>query len=96
MIIMLVGNKTDLAGSRKVTFEEGRGMAKEGGLLFAECSAKEGHHIKDVFKTLAAALPDPSTTVPPSDKHMIDVKLNPNAAGAGSAGEDAAGGCGSC
>ncbi len=97
VVIMLVGNKTDLSGSRKVTLEEGQALAKEHSVLFTECSAKEGHHIKHVFKTLAAALPDPAAAPAPSDTQMIDVKLNPNASGAASgAGTTAEGGCGNC
>lgn len=97
VVIMLVGNKTDLSGGRKVSMEDGQALAKEQGVLFAECSAKEGHHIKHVFKTLAAALPDPATAPAPTDTQMIDVKLNPNASGAaGGAGAQADGGCGNC
>lgn len=97
VVIMLVGNKTDLSGSRKVSIEDGQALAKEQGVLFAECSAKEGHHIKHVFKTLAAALPDPATAPVPTDTQMIDVKLNPNASGgAGGGGNAADGGCGNC
>lgn len=40
MVIMLVGNKTDLEHKRKVSKEEGEQFARDHGLLFIETSAK--------------------------------------------------------
>ncbi|KAF4673601.1 Ras- protein Rab6 [Perkinsus chesapeaki] len=57
VIIMLVGNKTDLADKRQVSTEEGEQKAKEQGVMFIECSAKAGYNIKALFRKLAAALP---------------------------------------
>jgi len=57
VIIMLVGNKYDLAEKRAVTFEEGEGKAKEHDLMFIETSAKLGHNIKALFRKVASALP---------------------------------------
>merc|ERR1712157_79965 len=42
VVIMLVGNKTDLHERREVTTEEGRVAAEEEGVLFIETSAKIG------------------------------------------------------
>ncbi len=57
VIIMLVGNKYDLAEKRNVTFEEGEAKAKEHDLMFIETSAKLGHNIKALFRKVASALP---------------------------------------
>lgn len=46
---MLVGNKLDLAASRKTSREMGEEYAKEEGLLFAEASAKSGDGVEDLF-----------------------------------------------
>ncbi|ORE07861.1 rab protein 6 [Rhizopus microsporus var. microsporus] len=57
VIIVLVGNKTDLSDKREVTFEEGEKKASDCGILFIETSAKAGHNVKALFKRIAQALP---------------------------------------
>eukprot|EP00695_Tsukubamonas_globosa_P000370 TRINITY_DN1270_c0_g1_i1.p1 TRINITY_DN1270_c0_g1~~TRINITY_DN1270_c0_g1_i1.p1 ORF type:complete len:206 (-),score=34.62 TRINITY_DN1270_c0_g1_i1:80-697(-) len=42
VIIVLVGNKTDLSDKRQVSIEEGEAKAKELGVMFVETSAKAG------------------------------------------------------
>jgi len=49
VVIMLVGNKTDLTDKRRVSMEQGERRAKELGVLFIESSAKTGHNVKQVF-----------------------------------------------
>ncbi|KAK2980253.1 hypothetical protein RJ640_008921 [Escallonia rubra] len=46
VIIVLVGNKTDLVDKRQVSIEEGDGKAREFGVMFIETSAKAGFNIK--------------------------------------------------
>ncbi|KAA0187352.1 GTP-binding protein ryh1 [Fasciolopsis buskii] len=48
VIIMLVGNKTDLSEKRKVTTEEGERLAKDLNVMFIETSAKTGYNVKVV------------------------------------------------
>ncbi|KAG1454162.1 hypothetical protein G6F46_009335 [Rhizopus delemar] len=57
VIIVLVGNKTDLSDKREVTLEEGEKKASDTGVLFIETSAKAGHNVKSLFKRIALALP---------------------------------------
>ncbi|KAG0742124.1 hypothetical protein G6F57_009799 [Rhizopus arrhizus] len=57
VIIVLVGNKTDLNDKREVTLEEGEKKASDSGVLFIETSAKAGHNVKSLFKRIALALP---------------------------------------
>lgn len=57
VIIMLVGNKTDLVERREVSVEEGDSRAREAGVMFIETSAKAGFNIKALFRKIAAALP---------------------------------------
>lgn len=52
VIIVLVGNKTDLRDNRVVTVDEGEAKAKELGVLFMETSAKAGYNVKGLFKRL--------------------------------------------
>uniref|UniRef100_A0A3B1J4C3 RAB6B, member RAS oncogene family b n=1 Tax=Astyanax mexicanus TaxID=7994 RepID=A0A3B1J4C3_ASTMX len=57
VIIMLVGNKTDLEEKRQITIEEGEQRAKELNVMFIETSAKTGSNVKQLFRRVAAALP---------------------------------------
>lgn len=57
VIIVLVGNKTDLTDLRRVATEEGENKAASEGVMFIESSAKMGFNIKQLFKKLAVALP---------------------------------------
>lgn len=58
VIIVLVGNKTDLASSRVVSAAEIESHANEQDIMFIETSAKEGFNIKLLFRRLATALPN--------------------------------------
>merc|ERR1719197_1838912 len=57
VIIVLVGNKTDLSDRRQVSIEEGEDKANKEGIMFIESSAKMSHNIKQLFRQLAQALP---------------------------------------
>lgn len=56
VIIMLVGNKTDLADKRQVSIDEGEKKAKDLNVMFIETSAKAGYNVKQLFRRVAAAL----------------------------------------
>jgi len=88
VIIMLVGNKTDLSEKRQVSTEEGERKAKELNVMFIETSAKAGYNVKQLFRRVAAALPGMESSVdaaggpgagpggaPGSKSDMIEVKL---------------------
>ena len=57
VIIVLVGNKTDLNEKREVTTQQGEEEAKKHNLMFIETSAKVGHNVKNLFRRIAQALP---------------------------------------
>ncbi|KAK1775735.1 GTP-binding protein ryh1 [Copromyces sp. CBS 386.78] len=57
VIIVLVGNKTDLNDKREVTTAQGEEEARRNNLMFVETSAKLGHNVKTLFKRIAQALP---------------------------------------
>merc|ERR1712066_959258 len=65
VIIMLVGNKTDLAEKRQVSIDEGEKKAKELNVMFIETSAKAGYNVKQLFRRVAAALPGMDQPVEP-------------------------------
>lgn len=49
LIIMLVGNKTDLNHLRVISIEAGRRLAEKEGLLFMETSAADGSNVEQAF-----------------------------------------------
>ncbi|KAG9469797.1 hypothetical protein GDO78_019640 [Eleutherodactylus coqui] len=75
VIIMLVGNKTDLADKRQVSIEEGERKAKELNVMFIETSAKAGYNVKQLFRRVAAALPGMESSQDKTREDMIDIKL---------------------
>ncbi|XP_058747039.1 ras-related protein Rab-2-B-like [Vicia villosa] len=56
MIIMLIGNKSDLSKKRVVSTEEGEKFAKENGLIFMEVSAKSAKNVEEAFVKTAGAI----------------------------------------
>lgn len=74
VIIMLVGNKTDLSDKRQVSTEEGERKAKELNVMFIETSAKAGYNVKQLFRRVAAALPGMEQKEQ-TKEDMIEVKL---------------------
>ncbi|XP_043928147.1 ras-related protein Rab-6A [Protopterus annectens] len=76
VIIMLVGNKTDLADKRQVSIEEGERKAKELNVMFIETSAKAGYNVKQLFRRVAAALPGMESTQEKNREDMIDINLD--------------------
>ncbi|KAK9767406.1 GTPase Ryh1 [Basidiobolus ranarum] len=71
VIIVLVGNKTDLSDKRQVTTEEGEKMAKELDVMFVETSAKAGFNVKTLFRKIAQALPGVEGTLNDSASQRI-------------------------
>eukprot|EP00056_Hartaetosiga_gracilis_P010449 m.154291 g.154291 ORF g.154291 m.154291 type:complete len:58 (+) comp13314_c0_seq1:831-1004(+) len=43
--------------------------------MFIETSAKAGHHVKELFRRVAAALPGMEAAPKEDEKELIDVKL---------------------
>jgi Ras-related protein Rab-6A len=77
VIIMLVGNKTDLSDKRQVSSEEGEAKAKKLNVLFFETSAKSNTNIKQMFRKLAEALPgqDASKDGGASNAQNVDIQV---------------------
>lgn len=67
VILVLVGNKTDLTDRRQVSTEEGEARAKEADVMFIETSAKAGYNVKPLFRKIAQALPGMDASVQDSN-----------------------------
>lgn len=77
VIMMLVGNKTDLADKRQVSVEEGEAKAREYAIMFIETSAKAGFNIKALFRKVASALPGLTGNELPAHKQELDLQPPP-------------------
>mmetsp|Transcript_93573 Transcript_93573/g.185651 ORF Transcript_93573/g.185651 Transcript_93573/m.185651 type:complete len:214 (-) Transcript_93573:83-724(-) len=77
VVIVLVGNKTDISDRRQVSTEEGEEKAKETGVMFWETSAKMGTNIKALFRQLAQALPGQDEQAGPDEKAKVVIGGTP-------------------
>jgi len=75
VVMMLVGNKTDLADKRQVSVEEGETRAKESDVMFIETSAKAGFNIKALFRKVASALPGMENSQLSKTPDLLTVKI---------------------
>ena len=75
VVIMLVGNKTDLSDKRQVTADEGEAKAKKLNVLFIETSAKSNQNIKQMFRKLAEALPGQDAGKPADGSQNVDIQV---------------------
>lgn len=57
VVMLLVGNKTDLLDKRLVSTEQGETMARDMKVMFMETSAKVGYNVGQLFRRIAAHLP---------------------------------------
>ncbi|KAI3697268.1 hypothetical protein L6452_30162 [Arctium lappa] len=93
VIIVLVGNKTDLVDKRQVSIEEGEAKAREFSVMFIETSAKAGFNIKALFRKIASALPGMETlSSSTKQEDMVDVNLK-SSNSSGSQQQPQSGGC---
>ncbi|KAK9822104.1 hypothetical protein WJX74_007945 [Apatococcus lobatus] len=76
VIIVLVGNKTDLVDKRQVSIEEGDAKAREFSVMFIETSAKAGFNIKALFRKIAGALPGMESLSQRKEEDLVDVNLS--------------------
>ncbi|KAI9253880.1 small GTP binding protein RAB6A [Phascolomyces articulosus] len=71
VIIVLVGNKTDLNDKRQVSVEDGENQAKEYNVMFIETSAKAGFNVKALFRKIGHALPGMENTAEDGQRDQL-------------------------
>ena len=78
--IILVGNKSDLAGKRVVTEEKGKEKCESNHLTeFIECSSKNGINVKEIFINTAKILYDDLNNMNLENEINLDSKEDKNA-----------------
>lgn len=79
VVIVLVGNKSDLATSqRQVTAQDAEPLREElGAAFYIETSTRAGHNVKTLFKKIALSLPDYSEPKREEDSQpdVIDITV---------------------
>ncbi|KAL8124054.1 ras-related protein RABA6b-like [Apium graveolens] len=70
MVIVLVGNKSDLSESRQVVVEDGHTLAQLEGLCFMETSAKENINVEEAFLNMINKIHEITS------KKSLEAKLN--------------------
>lgn len=71
VVIMLLGNKSDMAAERVVKTEDGEKLAKEYGVPFMETSAKTGVNVDLAFHAIGKELKHRATQQPNEPKFQI-------------------------
>ncbi|KAJ7215958.1 ras protein, partial [Mycena pura] len=73
-ILLLVGNKADMAYAREVSTEEGAALARQFGCEFFETSAKTAQNLEPVFTNLVRALRQTRNLEPTSETNSQRAK----------------------
>ncbi|XP_051742152.1 ras-related protein Rab-37 isoform X2 [Ctenopharyngodon idella] len=71
VVIMLLGNKSDMTAERVITHEEGEKLAKQYGVPFMETSAKTGVNVELAFHAIARELKHRNLQQPHEPKFKI-------------------------
>jgi GTPase SAR1 family protein len=58
IVLLMIGNKTDLEDKRQVTTKEAQEFAKANKILFMESSAKNGYNIEKAFECVTNIILD--------------------------------------
>lgn len=78
VVIVVAGNKLDLAAKREVTSEEGMEFAKGHNVTFVEASAKTGENIGDIFNHIISAFVEPVSETSPGQDAAPQPTPQPN------------------
>ena len=73
IVMILCGNKSDMEKERVISKEEGENLAKNYGIPFFECSAKNNINIDEIFNTMANNIHSKA-----GNRYSIAMKLNSN------------------
>lgn len=77
VMIVLVGNKTDLTDKRQISYDEGEQKAKTLNAMFAEVSAKTGYNVKGLFRKIASSLVPEIDQLIENQSNIMDLSLSP-------------------
>ncbi|KTG33734.1 hypothetical protein cypCar_00034695 [Cyprinus carpio] len=86
VVIMLLGNKSDMASARVIRREEGEKLAREYGVIFLETSAKTGLNVDEAFMTVAKELVRRSVQLPIEPRFHLHDLMEPEKESSGCCG----------
>jgi len=78
IIIMMVGNKTDLKNQREVATDEAKKFSQKNNLLYIETSALDGSNIKEAFQQTITAIYEKRGKGNEGGQEAEPAKQNPN------------------
>jgi len=94
MLLMVVGNKSDLAEGRSIPYEDARNFAESRGAFYVETSAKDDRNVQRLFAELSRRAAERLPPDPPArsdvDPNRIDLS---SSAGGGTYASSSSGGC---
>ena len=77
ILIAIVGNKSDLSGNRKVSYNQAKAYADEINVLFIETSAKNNSNINELFTNISNQIPEQKKN--DNFSNIVDInKINNN------------------
>ena len=80
ILLVLIGNKSDLNDKRQVSIEEGKKVADENNMIFFETSAKDNVNINEVFlKSAQKLLENIKNKVYDDEENLINFRQNSKA-----------------
>ena len=95
ILILIKGNKCDLAEGREIPYHIGEAFAQRNNMKFIETSAKDSDNVEKIFLSIAETLLKQANELYPNKQQQGNIKpsnVNPNTTAIGS---NYCGGCGS-
>lgn len=77
MVVIVIGNKTDLDHQRGVSREEGEAFARDNGLVFMETSAKTAANVEETFIRTAKEIMAKMNSGAVDPRSFPGIKLSP-------------------
>ncbi|KAG1930457.1 ras-related protein Rab-37 [Pimephales promelas] len=77
VVIMLLGNKSDMSSGRVIRREDGEKLAREYGVIFLETSAKTGLNVDEAFTTVAKELVRLAVQTPVQPRFELQELMEP-------------------
>jgi len=78
IVVMIAGNKCDMAQQRVVSTADGEALASDYGVPFIETSARDNTNIEEAFLKLAQIISEKHGGLPEPTKRQDTITIDPN------------------